>query len=93
MRDAEHYISTNVNIFCNELSAEVGRDEKGWGIARNMSSMANYLTFDILAELCFGKGSINMLTKDDHRWVVDAILRNAWRCMIVSRNGHADGAA
>ena len=48
-----------------------------------MSSMCNYLTFDILAELYFGKGSFRMLTESNHRHVVHLILHSAWRGMIV----------
>lgn len=84
MRDIEHYVSSNVDIFCDKLVLKDSQQEGEWGETMNMSSMANYLTFDILAELCFGKGSFGMLVKPDHRHIVDLILHNAYRCMIVS---------
>ena len=83
LRNVEHCVSTNVDIFCEQLISDGARQNGVWGEPKNMSSMANYLTFDILAELCFGKGSFGMLTKNNHRHVVDLIFHNAWRCMIV----------
>ena len=83
LRDIEHYVSSNVQIFCDQLVSKDAKQQKEWGDALNMSSMSNYLTFDILAELCFGKGSFRMLTESNHRHVVDLIFHNAWRCMIV----------
>lgn len=82
LRDIEHCVTRNVNIFCSQLLSEEARMKGEWGEPKNMSLMANYLTFDILAELSFGKSSFGMLEKPDHRDVVDLIFHNAWRCMI-----------
>lgn len=77
LRDIEHYVSANVQIFCDQLVSKDAKQQREWGDALNMSSMStmsNYLTFDILAELCFGKGSFRMLMESDHRHVVDLIF-------------------
>ena len=83
LRDIEYCVSANVASFCEQLVSQDACQKGEWGEPKNMSSMANYLTFDILAELCFGKGSFGMLTKPDHRYIVELIFHNAWRCMIV----------
>ena len=83
LRDIEHYVSSNVQIFCDQLVPKDTKQQRERGDALNMSLMSNYLTFDILTELCFEKGSFSMLTQSDHRHVVDLIFHNAWRGMIV----------
>ena len=83
MHDIEGYVISNFKAFCNSLVSAHATKEGVWGEPKNMSSMANYLTFDILASLCFGQESIRMLTKQDHHNLIDSIFRNAWRCMIV----------
>ena len=84
LRDIEYCVTSNVEVFCDQLLLGNKDQKEGWSEPKNMSSMANYLTFDILAELCFGKSSFAMLTKPDNRHIVELIFHNAWRCMIVS---------
>lgn len=91
-RDTGHCVSANVAIFCDQLVLQDACQKGEWGEPKNMSSMANYLTFDILAELCFGKGSFGILTKPDHRHTVELIFHNAWRCMIVCFVSNEEGS-
>lgn len=58
-------------------------DTKGWSSPKNMSTYANYLTFDILGSLCFGKpfGLIDGKSRDILPGVIFVRLR---RMQIVS---------
>lgn len=54
----------------NVLSAR----NEAWSAPRNMTNWANYLTFDILGELCFGK-SFDMLTSEKNRELTELTLK------------------
>jgi cytochrome P450 len=53
MRSAEGFIHTNVNRWLELLGQQSGKD--GWTPSLNMADHINYLVFDILGDLCFGK--------------------------------------
>ena len=52
MRSAEPFIVQNVDRWCDILADDAGDD---WTPPRNMSEWVEYLVFDILGDLCFGK--------------------------------------
>lgn len=52
MRSAETSVIQHVNRWCELLGENT---EKEWSKPRNMAHWANYLVFDILGDLCFGK--------------------------------------
>src|SRR5699024_7189678 len=70
----EQYIFQNVKVFCNLLgdpvrdAVQIPGDNEKSGPVKNVSSLASYLTFDVMGELCFGK-SFGMLTHPDIRFV------------------------
>lgn len=95
----EKYILHNIRSFTDGLVTSrwnhgnsqqmvMGGDEKktmagGWGPAQNMADWCNYLTFDIMGDLCFGK-AFNMLEKPDNHFAADMIGMAAHRHSIVS---------
>lgn len=95
----EKYILHNIRSFTDGLMtnrwngqnqqqlAMAGQNEKkaagGWGPAQNMADWCNYLTFDIMGDLCFGK-AFNMLEKPDNHFAADMIGMAAHRHSIVS---------
>ena len=51
-RSAEPFVIQHVNRWCELLGENT---EKEWSEPRDMARWANYLVFDILGDLCFGK--------------------------------------
>lgn len=76
----EKYILGNVRTFCEKLGENGG--EKGWGKAQNMADWCNYLTFDVMGDLCFGK-AFEMLEHKENRHVIDMIGNAAHMHLIV----------
>ena len=67
----------------------------GWGPAQNMADWCNYLTFDIMGDLCFGK-AFNMLESPSNHFAADMIGMAAHRhsicgTMPMLHNYHLDG--
>ncbi|KAI1342844.1 cytochrome P450 [Xylariaceae sp. FL0016] len=57
LRSAETFIHSNTDRWCDLLAQQAGPDE--WSKSVNMARWADYLVFDILGDLCFGR-SFNM---------------------------------
>jgi len=82
----EKYILANVRTFCSKLgpaSGEKAGHTKSWSVAQNMADWCNYLTFDVMGDLCFGK-AFEMLEHDDNHHVIDLIGNAAHMHLIVS---------
>lgn len=79
------YILGNIRIFCDSLGASESQttEKKGWGAERNMADWCNYLAFDIMGDLCFGK-AFGMLERPDNRFAIELIGNAAHRHLIVS---------
>ncbi len=82
----EKYILANVRTFCSKLgerpSEKIGNTGE-WSIAQNMADWCNYLTFDVMGDLCFGK-AFEMLEHENNRHVIDLIGNAAHMHLIVS---------
>jgi cytochrome P450 len=73
LRDMEPRVVDHVQKWCNHLGE---RPRKGdWSGGRNMSTWADYLTFDVLSDLSFGK-SLEITEKEDNRFVMDLLLNS-----------------
>jgi hypothetical protein len=77
----EKYILGNVRTFCSRLGKSKS-GEKGWGIPQNMADWCNYLTFDVMGDLCFGK-AFEMLEHEENHHVIDLIGNAAHMHLIV----------
>ncbi|KAK5759966.1 hypothetical protein LTS12_009862 [Elasticomyces elasticus] len=84
LRAAEEYVVSNVRKFVellgpesNGLSGEVPQNvgekaamttDKNWSPSRDMTEWSNWLAYDIMGNLVFGK-SYNCLETEDYRWM------------------------
>ena len=89
IKSMEKYILGNVRTFCSALGSKPAfttdkTDEKAqWSVAQNMADWCNYLTFDVMGDLCFGK-AFEMLENRTNRHVIDLIGSAAHMHLIVS---------
>lgn len=84
VKGMEKHILDNIRNFCEGIESRVSSisEKKGWGKPQNMSDWCNYLTFDIMGDLCFGK-AFGMLERPDNRFAIDLIGSAAHRHLIV----------
>jgi cytochrome P450 len=84
IKSMENHVLGHVRQFCTNLGEKTGssavvRDEKReWTPAKNISDQANYLTFDVMGDLCFGK-AFGMLERPDNRFAIDMVTNAAHR--------------
>lgn len=55
LRSAEPFVLSNTDRWCELLDNEVSAGAGEWSGSVNMTDWVNYLVFDILGDLCFGK--------------------------------------
>ena len=88
IKSLERWILANVRTACRLLE-EKGRDggveggEKGWREPWNVANWCNWLVFDIMGDLVFGK-AFGMLESPVNRFAVDLVGNAAHRHLIVS---------
>ena len=82
IQDSEQYVSTNINRWLEQLGAGP-LSSAGWTAAKNVATWINYLTFDILTDLAYGR-SFEMLSKNDMRFVAE-LLPNATQGVYIVR--------
>lgn len=88
IKSLERYILANVRTACRllgERSGKEGADEKGWNEAQNVANWCNWLVFDIMGDLVFGK-AFGMLESPVNRFAVDLVGNAAHRHLIVSHH-------
>ncbi|KAL7267865.1 hypothetical protein RUND412_009531 [Rhizina undulata] len=82
LKSMEEYVAPTIDTLCNIIAAgEQSIDFEGGGKGAgkwrgDMSKWANYLTFDIMGELSFGK-NFGMLERDDNRYVPEIIMKSS----------------
>jgi cytochrome P450 len=76
LRSTEPFILENVRIWCNYLgSSEAGPVRAGeWTPAKNMTEWSNYLSYDIMGDLTFGK-KFEYMKREEHRYVPVLMMR------------------
>lgn len=92
----EDHVLKNVRSFCEKLTCKdtfgikgvIPSEEKkfltGWGPAKNMSRWTNYLTFDIMGDLCFSH-SFDMLESKDNHYMLEVLPAGVQGLNIVRR--------
>jgi cytochrome P450 len=65
VHSAEAYVVKHIDRW-NELIID-GNDGKEWTAPENMSNLTDYLVFDIMGDLCFGK-SFDLKEKGDNQF-------------------------
>jgi cytochrome P450 len=83
VRSMENHVLAHVRQFCSNLGGKgasiASQDEKReWTPAKNISDQANYMTFDVMGDLCFGK-AFGMLERPDNRFAIDMVTNAAHR--------------
>ncbi|KAK4609215.1 Cytochrome P450 monooxygenase AKT7 [Fulvia fulva] len=85
IKSMENHILAHIRQFCQTLSGTTtvapNADAKGYSHPIDISDQANYLTFDIMGDLCFGK-AFGMLERPDNRFAIDLIGSAAHRHLI-----------
>jgi len=71
LRDMEPQVVDHVQKWCNHLGKRARKGD--WSEGRNMSTWADYFTFDVLSDLSFGK-SLEVSEKEDNRFIMDLLL-------------------
>lgn len=82
----EPRLCEKVHDFLQLLTPDVhtpAASASGWGSTIDMSTVCNWLTFDVITDLCYGK-ALGMLKSPDNRWFFSAIRAMSWRGMMVS---------
>lgn len=85
IKSLEKYILANVRTACQLLreKGKQGEDAKGWNEPWNVANWCNWLVFDIMGDLVFGK-AFGMLESPVNRFAVDLVGNAAHRHLIVS---------
>jgi len=82
LRNLEPTMIKTIDRWMTALGADASDETKGWSKAKNMAHWANYVTFDVLGDLCFGK-PFGMIESDDLRSVTDLLLIRAGLLLVV----------
>ncbi len=90
MKGREKYILDNIRSFCLKIGSQSALTDKSgaeeeWGNPLNMADWCNYLTFDVMGELAFGK-AFEMLEHEEERHVIKLVANASWMHLIVSSN-------
>ena len=85
IKSMENHILAHVRQFCSNLGDKGAwtnpfdtLERTQWTPAKNISDQANYMTFDVMGDLCFGK-AFGMLERPDNRFAIDLIGNAAHR--------------
>lgn len=89
IKSMEKHLLSHIRQFCQNLgernlitfSTQQLEEKSQWTPAKNVSDQANYMTFDIMGDLCFGK-AFGMLERPDNRFAIDLIGNAAHRHLI-----------
>lgn len=84
IKSMENHILAHVRQFCENLGSRTlsdGSDSQKWTEAKNMSELPDYLAFDVMGDLCFGK-AFDMQTRPQNRFVSELISQAATRHLI-----------
>lgn len=93
IKSLERYILANVRTGCRLLGEKAAaaqkNGEKGeeWADMWNVADWCNWLVFDIMGDLVFGK-AFGMLESPVNRFAVDLVGNAAHRHLIVSLHAH-----
>jgi cytochrome P450 len=82
MRDYEPYVSHNINKWLDVLG-DGSLSSTGWTTPKNVATWINYLTFDIITDLAYGK-SFDLLGKEDMRFASELVPKGAFAAYVVS---------
>ncbi|RDW64518.1 cytochrome P450 [Aspergillus mulundensis] len=70
LRDVKDQILRHVNTFCAGLAGE--NYQPAWGAPKNIAAWSDYLTLNIINNLCYGK-AFGLLREETHRYIPNII--------------------
>lgn len=91
IKSMEKYVLEKVRTFCRALpttgldlmDVQKSNSEKDWSSPKNMGEYSDWLAFDVMGELAFGK-SFDMIERPDNRFASTLLGNAAHRHLIVS---------
>jgi len=83
LRGLEYFMIENINKWLVVLLEGSADETKGWSTPKNMAIYANYLTLDVLGDLCFGK-SFNLIGSSKMRSLPKLMITRAAVFLTVS---------
>ncbi|RYP07924.1 hypothetical protein DL764_002195 [Monosporascus ibericus] len=81
IKEMEKYVLANIRTFCDQIGLGSSDERKGWTVPKNMTDWCNYLSMDILGDLCFGK-AFHMLERPDNRYALELVSLATTRHLI-----------
>jgi cytochrome P450 len=90
IKTMEKYILSHIRQLCSNLGergtvAPYGdlseKDKRQWTEPKNISNQADWFTFDVMGDLCFGK-AFGMLERPDNRFATELVSNAAHRHMM-----------
>lgn len=90
LKGLEEYMISNIRKWLDVLIEGAADETKGWTSAKNMTDHSNWLTFDILGDLCFGQ-SFDLITSPEHREIPQTVLVRVQPFFTVSINNVLPG--
>ena len=78
MRGLQPHILQVIRTFCGTIADNPGKSAQietrydGWSKPRNMGHWANYMSYDVLGDICYGR-SFDTLEREDNRFAVKLV--------------------
>lgn len=82
LKQMEERILDNVTDFVSLLGSD-SEALRGWGPPKDVAQACTWMTFDIIADLCYGE-DLNLLQVEDMRWFPSVFRKISQRGMMVS---------
>ncbi len=90
LKDMEELVLRNIRKSVQylgrfEASSDVSPDNQEWSTPKNISEWAQYLTFDVMGDVCFSR-SFRMLDDSDNRYLLKILPQGVNALNIVSQH-------
>ena len=82
LRNLEPMMIETIDKWLGFLGAGASDETKGWTQPKNMAAWSNYVTMDVLGDLCFGK-PFGLLESEEHRGIPGMMLMRAEQLSMV----------
>ena len=83
LKSLEPFMVATIDRWAELLDTGASRETKGWSSPKNMARYTNWVSFDVLGDLCFGK-PFGLIESEELRFIPDMMLTRLRQGMIVS---------
>jgi hypothetical protein len=90
LKTVESRIVSHVQEFVDYLGSHLDagqpclvQDDAGWGPQRNISDACNFMTYNVISDLCYGE-SLDLFRSSEMRWFPHAVAVISRRVVVVS---------